>query len=106
MTDPRQRLPAVNTLLDEAEKDGLLEQFPRQAVVDAIRAVLSEAREFGGTPPTSGWSIRQPSPPLPSRSATTAAGVRRATKKRIPNEFGDPTARFLAGRRAAFMRPW
>ncbi len=55
MTDPRQRLPAVNALLDEAERSGLLAQFPRQAVVDAIRAALSDARQFGGTPPPSGW---------------------------------------------------
>jgi L-seryl-tRNA(Ser) seleniumtransferase len=55
MTDPRQRLPAVNTLIDEAERGGLLNRLPRQAVVDAARAVLAEARQEGGAPPASGW---------------------------------------------------
>ena len=55
MNDPRQRLPAVNTLLDEAAREGLLARIPREVVVDSIRAVLDAARAEGGVAPSFGW---------------------------------------------------
>ncbi|UCG88799.1 MAG: L-seryl-tRNA(Sec) selenium transferase [Gemmatimonadota bacterium] len=55
MNDARRRLPAVNSLLAAAEQAGLLQRFPRQVVVDAIRAILDSARGTGGGEPAHGW---------------------------------------------------
>ena len=55
MNDPRQALPAVNTLLDEADRSGLLNRIPREVVLDSIRAVLDAARFGGGATPSLGW---------------------------------------------------
>ncbi len=55
MTDPRRDLPAVNTLLDEATRVGLLDRIPHAVVVDSIRAVLEEARMNDCAPPEAGW---------------------------------------------------
>ncbi len=55
MTDRRRALPAVNTLLAEAERAGLTAQTPRGLVVDAIREVLQEARRGGGTLSHESW---------------------------------------------------
>jgi L-seryl-tRNA(Ser) seleniumtransferase len=78
MKDPRQELPAVNTLLDEAEHCGLLNELPRQAVVDAVRSVLEEARREGGAPPASGW-IEAITRKAEIWNRTTLAGVVNAT---------------------------
>jgi L-seryl-tRNA(Ser) seleniumtransferase len=78
MTDPRQAIPAVNSLLNEAERGGLLKRFPRQAVVDAIRAVLAEARKRGGAPPASGW-LESISERARHWNRTTLVGVVNAT---------------------------
>ncbi len=55
MSAGHRRLPAVNALVDAAEAAGLLEDHPRQVVVDAVRASLSAARESGEGEPTDGW---------------------------------------------------
>jgi L-seryl-tRNA(Ser) seleniumtransferase len=44
MTDHRRSLPAVNSVLAEAERVGMLDTTPRQLVLDSIRAVLDRAR--------------------------------------------------------------
>jgi L-seryl-tRNA(Ser) seleniumtransferase len=55
MSDARRALPAVNTLLAQAEEAGLLATAPRTVVVDAVRAALAEARQRGGEAPAGGW---------------------------------------------------
>lgn len=55
MTDPRQHIPPVHQILDEADRAGLLKSIPRALVVDLIRDVVEEARTTGGTPPPAGW---------------------------------------------------
>jgi L-seryl-tRNA(Ser) seleniumtransferase len=55
VTDRRRGLPAVNSLLATAQRDGLLQRFHHQIVVDAIRTVLDRARERGGKEPDGGW---------------------------------------------------
>src|SRR3972149_720788 len=55
MPDSRGRLPAVHTLLAEAERAGLLQTAPRQVVVDAIRAALAVARGANREVPEDGW---------------------------------------------------
>lgn len=55
MKDPRSELPAVNTLLEEAARAGILDTIPRDVVLDSVRAVLDTARREGGTPPSCGW---------------------------------------------------
>src|SRR3972149_5984777 len=55
MPDSRGRLPAVHTLLAEAERAGLLQTAPRQVVVDAIRAALAVARGANREVPKDGW---------------------------------------------------
>jgi L-seryl-tRNA(Ser) seleniumtransferase len=48
--DRRRGLPSVNTLLELPGIRGLLEQAPRVAVVNAIRAALDDARASEGAP--------------------------------------------------------
>ena len=55
MSDSRSRLPAVNSLLAQAEQAGLLDRLPRQLVLVSIRAVLDLARKEGGERPKVGW---------------------------------------------------
>jgi L-seryl-tRNA(Ser) seleniumtransferase len=55
MADSRSRLPAVHSLLAEAERAGLLREAPRRLVVDAIRATVAAARAARRTAPTGGW---------------------------------------------------
>ncbi len=55
MNDPRSELPAVNTLLEEAARAGILDRIPRDVVLDSVRDVLDIARREGGTPPSCGW---------------------------------------------------
>jgi L-seryl-tRNA(Ser) seleniumtransferase len=55
MSDKRRALPAVNALLDEAERSGLTSHAPRATVVRVIREVLSAARQDGGSAPAEGW---------------------------------------------------
>jgi L-seryl-tRNA(Ser) seleniumtransferase len=45
MSDSRRTLPAVNHLLDEAQRAGLLDEAPRQLVLACIRTVLEQARQ-------------------------------------------------------------
>ena len=51
MTDPRSRLPSVDRLLQDPAVNRLLEQMPRTVVVDAVRAVLEDARADPQHPP-------------------------------------------------------
>jgi L-seryl-tRNA(Ser) seleniumtransferase len=55
MTDHRRRLPAVNALLADAEREGLAALVPRQVLVDSVRAVLDRARGRDGDAPSGGW---------------------------------------------------
>jgi L-seryl-tRNA(Ser) seleniumtransferase len=55
VTDQRRALPAVTTLLAEAEAAGLTKVSPRTVVVDELRALLSQARKGGGSAPAGGW---------------------------------------------------
>jgi L-seryl-tRNA(Ser) seleniumtransferase len=55
MSDARRKLPAVNSLLAQAEQAGLLDRLPRQVVIVSIRAVLDRARQHGGAEPEMGW---------------------------------------------------
>ncbi len=67
MTDPRRRLPAVESLLAERAIAALLDAHPRGVVVRAVRAAIETARATGGTPPAEGWA------------SAVAAGVARFT---------------------------
>lgn len=55
MTDARTGLPAVHKLLADAEREGLIDQAPRELVVNAIRKTLDDARSRDGKPPKEGW---------------------------------------------------
>jgi L-seryl-tRNA(Ser) seleniumtransferase len=55
MTDPRRRLPAVETLLAEPGVAALLAAHPRGLVVKAVRAAVDAARDDGGAAPAGGW---------------------------------------------------
>ena len=55
MTDPRRKLPAVDTLLEGPGVAPLLSAHPRGLVVRAVREAVEAARANGGTPPTEGW---------------------------------------------------
>jgi L-seryl-tRNA(Ser) seleniumtransferase len=55
VNDRRRNLPAVNTLLAEAESSGLAARLPRAVVVRAIRETLAAARTGGGEAPAEGW---------------------------------------------------
>lgn len=48
MTDVRRLLPSVNTLLETAEVESLLDIYPRSVVVDSVRRVLIQARAERG----------------------------------------------------------
>jgi len=79
MTDPRRDLPAVNTLLEEAERRGLLNEIPRGLVVGAIRSVLEQARKEGGCEPSDGWY---------EAVSNLAARRRRSTLFKVVNATG------------------
>ncbi len=78
MSEPRRTLPAVNRLLAEAERHGLLGEAPRQLVVDCIRAALGQARHAGTGEPHGGWlaAVRQE---LAERTRPSLVGVVNAT---------------------------
>jgi L-seryl-tRNA(Ser) seleniumtransferase len=44
VTDPRRKLPSVNTLLERDAIQALLRSAPRSVVVDAVRATIDDAR--------------------------------------------------------------
>ena len=46
-TDPRRGIPSVSVLLECAEVSGLIALHTRMVVLDALRAVIAEAREAG-----------------------------------------------------------
>jgi len=50
MTDARRALPSVGALLERAPVRALLESAPRTLVVDAVRAVVAQARESTAAP--------------------------------------------------------
>jgi L-seryl-tRNA(Ser) seleniumtransferase len=50
MSDARRTLPAVHALLERPRIQVLLQDAPRQVVVDAVRTVLDAARAHGATP--------------------------------------------------------
>jgi L-seryl-tRNA(Ser) seleniumtransferase len=52
MTDPRRRLPSVNTLLESAALKPLLERAPRSVVADAVRATIDAARSAAAPTPS------------------------------------------------------
>ncbi len=79
MTDSRRALPAVNALLADAERAGLLTNTPRTVLVDAIRRTLAHSRRQGGEPPPGGWL-----PAVAERVATT----RRPSLIRVINATG------------------
>jgi len=56
MTDPRRRLPAVDTLLAEPDVAALAAAGPRSLVVRAVRDTIEAARANGGSAPPEGWS--------------------------------------------------
>jgi L-seryl-tRNA(Ser) seleniumtransferase len=58
VTDRRRRLPAVNALVEDAERAGLTARAPRAVVVDAVRDVLADARRSGDALPDDGWLER------------------------------------------------
>lgn len=47
MKDPRRELPSVNVLLETSAVHSLLEQHPRQVVLDAVRSAINAARTAG-----------------------------------------------------------
>ena len=47
MRDARRDLPSVNVLLETSAVHSLLEQHPRQVVLDAVRSAIDEARNAG-----------------------------------------------------------
>jgi L-seryl-tRNA(Ser) seleniumtransferase len=49
MKDSRRELPSVNSLLGTTAVRNLLQQHPRQVVLDAVRSTVDAARESGGT---------------------------------------------------------
>ena len=55
MTDPRRRLPAVESLLAEPGLAPLFAAHPRALVVRAVRDAVDAARAAGGAPPAAGW---------------------------------------------------
>src|SRR5205809_1181205 len=55
MTDPRRRLPAVESLLAEPGLAPLFAAHPRALVVRAVRDAVDAARAGGGAPPAAGW---------------------------------------------------
>lgn len=50
MSDPRSKLPSVNTLLERDAIRALLEHAPRSVVVDAVRATIDDARTGASVP--------------------------------------------------------
>jgi L-seryl-tRNA(Ser) seleniumtransferase len=56
MSDPRRRLPSVDTLLADDAVTALTARHPRSLVVRAVRAALGAARADGGAPPAEGWA--------------------------------------------------
>jgi len=56
VTDPRRRLPSVDTLLVQPEIAALIGPHPRSLVVRAVRDALDQARGAGGAEPDEGWS--------------------------------------------------
>ena len=73
MTDPRRRLPSVDSLLADPEIAGLASRHPRGVVVRAVRAAVDEARAEGGSAPDRGWA-----------AAVTAQLARVATPSLVP----------------------
>ena len=55
MTDPRRKLPAVDTLLEGPGVVALLAAHPRGLVVRAVRETVDAARANGGSAPAEGW---------------------------------------------------
>lgn len=55
MSDTRRELPAVHSLLRDAEDAGIAQLAPRAVVVSAIRTLLAEARVEEGKSPEEGW---------------------------------------------------
>jgi L-seryl-tRNA(Ser) seleniumtransferase len=55
VSDQRHTIPPVNRLLAEAAERGLADRAPRPVLLNAIRAVLDDARDRGGTAPATGW---------------------------------------------------
>lgn len=47
MSDARRDLPSVNTLLETSAVHSLLEQHPREVVLDAVRSAINAARSAG-----------------------------------------------------------
>jgi L-seryl-tRNA(Ser) seleniumtransferase len=47
MKDARRELPSVNVLLETSAVHSLLEQYPRQVVLDAVRSAINAARNAG-----------------------------------------------------------
>src|SRR5881396_272532 len=56
VTDPRRRLPSVDTLLVQPAIAALVGPHPRSLVVRAVRDALDQARGAGGAEPDEGWS--------------------------------------------------
>ena len=52
MSDPRRALPSVSALLEREDIRALLHRAPRPLVVDAVRAVIEEARRGDSRPAT------------------------------------------------------
>ena len=100
MSEPRRTLPAVNKLLAEAERDGLLGEAPRQLVVDCIRAALEQARHAGTGEPVGGWlaAVRQE---LAERTRPSLVGAINATGVVLHTNLGRAPLAQVARRAAA-----
>src|SRR4051794_7515332 len=76
--NPLRDLPSVDALLRTAAGEALVEQHGRQAVVEALRAVLGEARETGEVPAQEGLletAARRLGRPPSLRPVLNATGV-------------------------------
>jgi L-seryl-tRNA(Ser) seleniumtransferase len=73
MSDPRRRLPSVDSLLAGPGIAPLLAEHPRALVVKAAREAVDTARATGGAPPAEGWD-----------AAVRAAVVRLAVPSLVP----------------------
>src|ERR1043166_9223908 len=87
MTDPRRRLPAVDTLLAEPDVAALAAAGPRSLVVRAVRDTIEAARANGGSAPPEGWSAA-----IRSRvrrlAAPSLGPVLNATGRRVHHNLG------------------
>jgi L-seryl-tRNA(Ser) seleniumtransferase len=104
VTDFRRSIPAVNTLLAEAEREGLLDVAPRQLVLECIRTTLDRAREDPAGAFSGDWltAVRQE---LQLKMRPSLIGVINATGVVIHTNLGrSPLATAASSSMAAAYR--